>query len=850
MQPLLIGPYNLGVQQNLKPFMLPEAAFPEMLNAFIWRGRVEKKAGYVLLGRLRRILTTAASTAGFITAGGAGTFSFNLFTGLNLLATQANAQFQSGNNTPIAIVIGAQTLTDVIGTGTMTVVGAGPITAAYLNYASGVLTIMFSGALAPTTFTFTGAYFPTLPAMGIRTREIPNSDNDEQTIFFDTRYAYRYAAGFQELPSTLVTTWSGSDSQQFWTTNFQNDALHNQLFWATNGVNGLHQYAVTAFAGAAPGPPSTVNVTAAGNTFQLGDLVFFNNLMVGAVPGANNAKFGIVTVPGNPTFTISNPATNYFVNEVVNPGMALTPNSNISGDGIRYYNGSTWANFNPILHIPVVVAGTLFPGENLIAGLILVPYKGRLVVLNTTEGNSGSTPVNYAQRARWSQNGTVLDFANGWRDDIGGRGGFEDAATEEQIISAGFVKDELIVYFERSTWKLAYTGNEIGPFIWQRINSELGAESTFSITQFDDGLIGFGNVGIHKASGSTVARIDNDIPDEVFNAHNNVDGPLRTSSIRDFYQEIVYFSYADQLLNTPTTAGKIFFPNKMVIYNYRNDTFSFFDDNATTLGYFQRINDTPWSQLTAPFTWAAWNTPWNSGVLQAQFPNIAFGNQQGFIEVVEPYFTSNAPSLIIQNIVGSTITSPQHNLFVGQYVQPTLALGVTGINNQTFQVLTVIDANNFTIDGTAVGTYLGNGVLEVPSLLNIQTKAFTPFWTKGKRYDLKYIDMLFDRTSQGELAVDIFVDFTDNNTMTSTASGVVLGNPVVSTAAEATNLPYYSFQSQGSQIWKRFYTVATGETFQVRLSFNDTEMRTEVQNSADVVLHAMIFHFDESGAFY
>ena len=52
-------------------------------------------------------------------------------------------------------------------------------------------------------------------------------------------------------------------------------------------------------------------------------------------------------------------------------------------------------------------------------------------------------------------------------------GGYIDASTEEQIVSAEFIKDRLIVYFERSTWELAYTGNEVLPFVWQKINTEL-----------------------------------------------------------------------------------------------------------------------------------------------------------------------------------------------------------------------------------------------------------------------------------------------------------------------------------------------------------------------------------------
>ncbi len=832
MEPLFVGPYTLGVQQNMKPFMVPEEAFPDMMNAYVFRGRVEKKAGYQLLGRLQRNYTSAS--LGNITS---ATATINLKSLLGI--TETTAIIASG----FVITVGApdsQTLTDN-GDGTITIapVNAAKITVATVNYVTGIITLTWGGVVGASAATFTGGYFPGLPVMGIRTYEIPTLVNDEQTIFFDTKYAYQYSAGMQELPSTLAVTWTGTDSQQFWSTNYQYDSTNQPLFWVTNNVPGLHQYAVTLFGGAAAGPPSTVNVTAAGNTFPLGATVYFVNLA--GVGAANNLTTGTVTVAGDPIFTISNPGTGVFANGAVT-GMAVSPNVQVSGDGIRNYNGTTWQNFNPAVNTINVVEGAL----------LIVPYKGRLVLLSTWEGNSGGTVERFQQRARWSQNvgqgGDILDYNNGWRDDIAGRGGFDDAATNEAIISCGFVKDELIVYFEKSTWKLIYTSNEAGqPFVWQRINSELGAESTFSAVQFDNGLIAFGNVGIHTSNGSAVERMDTAIPDEVFNAHNNVDGPLRTSGIRDFYQEIVYFAYADQYQNTPSPMGKIFYPNKMMIYNYRNNTFSFFNDNATAMGYFQRIQDTPWSQLTFP--WSAWNSPWNSGVLDAQFPNVAFGNQQGFIEIIEPFFTSNASSLYVKTFVGNTVVSPQHNLFDGDYVVFHNCQGLTNVNDVSFQI-EVVDQDTFTIDGTAVGVYSGNGLIEVPSSLKILTKQFTPFWSKGKRYELKYLDILVDRTDAGEIAVDVFVDFTDTFSMTDTTSGTVLGAATVSTAPEGTNLPYYSFQQQGAQIWKRFYTCAMGETFQVQFSFNDAEMRDRQKYNADVVVHAMIFHFNETGSFY
>lgn len=852
MQPLFIGPYQIGVKQNVKPFMIPDEAFPNIQNAFVWRGRVQRKAGYVLLGRLRRVLTAQALG----NTDGAGVLSANLLTIAQLI--DAGAVLAPGSI--VITVAGAppQVFTEPA-TPNGTLVGSPGTGTGTINYLTGAITINTNPALPAAAVTATFGYYPALPAMGIRLYEDPTQVNQEQTIFFDTKYAYRFVNDFEELPSTVSSVWTGTDKQQFWTTNYQNTPAGRPLIWVTNGVPTNNGFVVVSLAGSVVGPPSTTNVLTLGaNTFINGDIViFFEMSVTGGASSVANGTTATVAIAGNP-FTVSNPAANVFTNATMLTGMVY---NSTDTDGIRYYDGTKWNFFTPALDGDTV--SNTAPTRYLLGCLLIVPYKNRLVVLDTFEGVTGSVQ-RFRQRARWSQIGDATDVTNGWRDNLPGRGNSIDAATEESIISCGFVKDELIVYFERSTWKLAYTGNEIGPFIWQRINSELGADSTFSNVQFDSGLIALGNVGIHTCNGSQVVRIDENIPNEVFDIHNGSDGPQRVSGIRDFYQEIVYFAYPNALPNTSNPA-KIFFPDKMVVYNYQNKSFAFFDDNATTFGFFQRTSGTTWAGLNT-FPWSAWNIPWNAGVTQSGFPSVCFGNQQGFIEQILPQISSNGPSLFIAALVpdidptnplGSRITSSQHNLRAGtSYVRITNALGLTTANNLSFQVYKVIDQDTFTIGPTVIagvptpitGTYAGNGLLTVLTNVIIPSKQFTPYWEKGKSYSLKYIDVLVDKTERGELQFDVYIDLNTTESMTNNI--YVLGNSVLSTAPEGIDLPYNSFQPLSAQNWKRFYTVATGETFQVKFSFSNDQMLDAVINESAVVIHAMIFYFEESGDFY
>ncbi len=84
--------------------------------------------------------------------------------------------------------------------------------------------------------------------MGLETREVtaltPQTQpiDAEQLIAFDTQYAYKFDNTLQafvdistyKAPGSGSVTWTGSDSDFFWSTNYQ------EAFWATNFLPGLH----------------------------------------------------------------------------------------------------------------------------------------------------------------------------------------------------------------------------------------------------------------------------------------------------------------------------------------------------------------------------------------------------------------------------------------------------------------------------------------------------------------------------------------------------------------------------------------------------------------------------------
>src|SRR5579859_1358053 len=350
------------------------------------------------------------------------------------------------------------------------------------------------------------------PVMGLKIRE-EFGVNVQTLIAFDETNSYEWnGSAFVKLNIFGTATpevWNGTDSDFFYTANYAN------AFWATNFKQGLHGAIISGIDNASP----AVVTTSTPHGFTTGQTVVIINVtgytpIASTTPVINGQSF-VITVLTATTFSI--PLNGALYNAYGSGGFALNNLINTPGqDGIRYYGiliGGTagWVNYNPPLDVNTALAGAL----------LIFPYRGYLVFLNTWEGSNPSTIVNYPNRARWTQIGTpyyseptptfpntIAADVKAARDDLFGRGGANDAPTNEPIVGAAFIRDILVVYFSRSTWRLRFVNNAQNPFVWERVNIELGCDCTGSTIPFDKGLMGIGNRGIVISDGNDTSRFD------------------------------------------------------------------------------------------------------------------------------------------------------------------------------------------------------------------------------------------------------------------------------------------------------------------------------------------------------
>lgn len=557
-------------------------------------------------------------------------------------------------------------------------------------------------------------------------------------------------------------------------------------------------------------------------------------------------------------------AENYQASSTADTFLYVTNNN--APDFMQYWDGSVWNTFNPIYNAA---------GDNVITCLMIIAFKSRLILANTTE-SIAAAPFTFANGIRWSQVGDASNSAPfAWYDNQNaanykGAGFLRNSQTQQAIIGAEFIKDRLIFNYERSTYELAYTGNQQQPFIWNLLNTELGAESTFSPVPFDKFILTVGNVGVHSCNGSNVERIDELIPDEVFQISNENHGVQRVYGIRDYYSEMAYWTYPNETQNNPDTQV---FPNRVFVYNYRTGSWSFNTDTITCFGYFDQVTDQTWQ--TTLYTWQELDEAWNAGTQQGEFRQVIGGNQEGYTFIINRDLDRNVGGLQITNMAFSgafvTLTIINHNLAVfenlensTQYLLIENAIDTGGgniiaLNGKIFPILSVTDQNILTIDASQigvdiVGTYAGGGTAARVSNINIITKEFNPYRKDGKNVYYTKIEFLVDKTIVnpdtalgGAVTVDYFPSSSSLSILTQSNAGVLLGTTPGVLETTPYDPLYYPLEQYQDQLWHALYINADGNGMQFRIYMNPTQMMNPDCSLQDFTLHGFIMYCSPVG---
>ena len=905
---LVIGPINKGLQTNRTPFVIDNDSFPTLVNAYQWRGRIKRKRGTAPLCRLQRYIGTTDGSGNLtvtiqppLTTPGVASFVIG------------NAVFTDpGGTSPVTLItnsVGTAVLNR--STGVLTITGLisqpnTPVIYFPTLPVMGLEDLVVSNNAYPQTLGFDTKYCYNIPTT------LPNTPYD---VSFYKNPPNRTINGIAYTAKTTwtPTSWNGGDYQQFWTTNYQG------AFWATNGINipfqianvGM-QYKSCASVTWVSATNLTITITESSASLVIGDWIFINEVS-GTGNTSINFQTGFVTAVSNngttTTLTIRFPYAN-MASGAYTSGILqyLTNRSDTTKDCLRWYDGDPtggtppspsssygWVNFcPPLLSGPTTtfVIDDESPAQYYLVGARLIfPFKDRILFFGPVIQTSSPNSQIYLQdTVIYSENGTPYYTASfdgsvagaptsaataftalltpgytgsnadnrqgalpaSFFEDVPGFGGWIAAGVDQPIVSVNPNEDVLIIGFGNLQSRLVYSGNDLLPFNFFLINTEYGSSSTFSYINMGTSVITRSSRGYIATSQTQVERIDLEIPDQVFECNLQDNGAERFTAERDYVNEWIYFTYRGNQ-NTGL------FPTQTLQYNYRDNSWAIFNECYTCYGKFRQQTGQTWATIGAIYpTWSVWNDPWNSGASTALQPIVIAGNQQGFV-VQRALGTEEAQSLVIQNIVGTTVTSPYHCLSVGDYIIINNCLGTANINGHIY-VVSAVQTSTFVIQGDyqPSGTYLGGGLIQRLYVPYIQTKQFPIAWEMARKTRLGAQQYLLTTTAQGQITLLIFLSQNANDPYNNleypspveivpsveSQNNSLLYSTVLYTCPESTNLGLTPSNvnlqmptaASQSQIWHRVNTSLLGDTVQLGFSLNDIQMKSYLPSGSSVVI--------------
>ena len=251
-------------------------------------------------------------------------------------------------------------------------------------------------------------------------------------------------------------------------------------------------------------------------------------------------------------------------------------------DDLYYYDGS---------HVRHQMIDPMATGANTVTGAVLVfAWKNRLILFNTIESGT-----RLPQQARWS----AINDPTTWN-----QADYLSAPTQDIIVGACFMGDQITVFFNKSVWAFSYTGDSTLPFVWTRIPGITGgAVARKAIFPFEDQALAISPTRIVGCDGIQTYYADEKIPQF---------GTLMNPALLKYCYSVLHEKYSQIWLTYPSQAA-FTYPDKMLVLNFDDKSWSTFSFSQSVLGL--------WSQT--------YNS--GAGTVSAGYPQMLAGTRDGRI---------------------------------------------------------------------------------------------------------------------------------------------------------------------------------------------------------------------------
>ena len=442
----------------------------------------------------------------------------------------------------------------------------------------------------------------------------------------------------------------------------------------------------------------------------------------------------------------------------------------------------------------------------------IIGFQGRLLLFSTVEHEGAAVDVTHYNRVRYSEYGATSN-ADSWYEPpaTNEKGGFIDLPAGEEITTVNILNGRLIIFTRTAIYELSPTGNYIEPFQLYLLDGTFGNVSQSSV-EFNGNILFANDFGIHIFDGQSVATISKDLGDTYERYVYNT-GMIH----KDPRLKLIYISASSS--RTYTT------PNRIVVYNYENNTFSIFVTICSALG--------------------------SRNIYSAILPDLntriytVLGNQKGYIPIFNEKKYKNDGSL---NIIDVTRTTPttlsltiyNHLLEEGDYIRVE---GSTLANlNGSYEIIAAT-ANKIAIsnDTVVLGDYLGGAIAARIDLINVKTKEFNFYMKQGLGTSITKVSFNVNKTdNEGKY----FVILEQN--------GASLGLPAISIGESILETSAYALKPQEelqTRIWHTVYNQMKAESVSISMGFNNNVLLDETAPYQELTINAIMLYAEPAMIF-
>lgn len=812
-QPFLIAGFATGLDRELQPWLLPNDAFTELLDGFVYRGVLNKRNGYQQFAIGLRSTPCESRMVHNISPGYTVTGDID---GVNMVyAIQTVPPIIAGTLT----ITGSNPPQVVTDDGAGNLVGAG---AGTVNYVTGAISLTFAAApLGGSTITVVYANFAVGNGTATYNVNLGNTPIRRGTVVIT---AGAQSATDNGLGGFTTVLPGGSGSIDYTT------GVVSITFQAAVAIGTV----ITISYDYHPGLPvmGVMNFYPSDNVRQLivADTKYVNRY------NASTDRLDDISPllsPYHGTRTDFWSWTNY---ESDTSAPRLIFANGTVGDVIQVYDGAT---------VEAYTYNMTASGGGAVATLNarqIFSYKGRLILFQTIEDGTL-----YPRRIRISGFGANVDD---FRTSAPGAGTIE-IPDNTWFFGATFNRDDLVFFTQTATWLMKFTGNDVEPFVLQRIDASRGSGAAFSAITYLNQSIAVSPNGLIGVDGYQVDRIDNNIPDYTFeNIDNEQTNFLECFSSfidqdRDVY--LLHPSKGTVRPNHVPTGSS----DRILVINFEEDNFAIYRLPLSCMGNFQVAQGILWSDLTAANGFSDWaalqakyeswaDFPWTKG---SPIP-IGGGHKGEIFELNANGSQDN--SLHIRNITGTgktiTVTTDWNNYNIGDYISFSGIQGMTGVNNAQGEILSQADYYTFTIrldESAAAGTYTANtGMASRVIPFECVSKKLNPYINMDKKLKCGwmyfYVEVtetsLIDSVSGDPIPAFLKVDVLTNNN-----EGTDFSNPTFTYLVDCSSTRL----EDGSKKWVKIWINQVGQFLQFK--FSNTQAGTNIK------VHATMCGFQPVG---